>query len=122
MVELKLEPNELTAVIEALHDGILRRLRWTTIDHPQYKVWRTLEIETVQIVIDNFVSSYGKALMVYREADFTKSPTFNDKFMLPDEVWDLLNGITIATSWDDVPVHDIHLKDCTVCGLIQGVP
>jgi hypothetical protein len=122
VVELKLEPNELTAVIEGLHDGILRRLRWTSIKHPQYSTWRTLDIETVQIVLDNFVSAYSKALMLYREAPFEKSPTFNDKFMLPDEVWDLLNGVTVASSWDDVPTHDIHTKDCTVCGLIQGVP
>lgn len=117
---LVLAPEELAGVIEALHDGILRRLRWSTYKSLEYTKWRQLELETVQIVIDGFVAAYTKAVMLYREQEF-KYNKFEDQFIFGDEVWDLLADITTAKTWDEVPFHPVHApKDCVVCATIFG--
>jgi len=123
MVDLTLGPAELAATIEALHDAILRRVRWTTVEHDQFQTWRSLELETVQAVLDNLVSAYTKAIMLYRESDFAKSQSFESTFLLKPEVWELLNDVTVATTWTDVPTHPVHsyADRCPVCGSIAGI-
>lgn len=123
-LKLQLTPSELTSVIEGLHDAILRRLRWSAIEHPSYGTWRSLDIETVQTVIDTLVSSYTKAMMLYREGDFPKVSAFESKFLLHEDVWEMLSVVTIADSWDDIPYHDIHLieDNCPICGAIAALP
>jgi len=119
-LSLDLEPEELAGVIEALHDGILRRMRWSTYKSPEYAQWRRLELETVQIVIDGFIAAYTKAVMLYREQKFRYN-LFEDKFVFHQEVWDLLAEITTANSWDSVPYHNVHMpEDCIVCATIFG--
>jgi hypothetical protein len=122
-IPLNLEPAQLAGVIEAVHDAILRRVRWSTVEASQYQTWRRLDIETVQVVIGNLKGAYAEALMVYQEADFMKSPEFATTFMLPDEVWDLLDTILHAESWEEVPTHPIHsiADNCPVCGAISKV-
>lgn len=123
-VLLKLSPAQLAGVIEALHDAVLRRVRWSTVPNSDYQTWRTLPLTTVQTVVDNMVSAYVESLMVFQEADFAKSESFADRFTLQSEVFDLLAAITAAETWDDVPTHDIHrISDgCPICGAISGIP
>jgi hypothetical protein len=126
LVSLKLRPSELAGVIEALHDGVLRRLRWSTVDAPEFQTWRKQNIELVQIVLDTMIAAYTKAVMTFREEREKEqgfATEFEDEFSFPDEVWDLLTAITTATSWDEVPIHPIHMpkEKCTICGTISGV-
>ena len=110
---LNLSVAELASLIEALHDAILRRLRWCV--SPDFQHWRNLEIETVQAVMNSLVSTYTKAMMVWGESDFYKSKMFEDTFTMSDEIWDLLADITKATDWNGVPYHENHLRDCDFC-------
>ena len=125
-ITLELTPSELAGVIEALHDGVLRRLRWSTVDDPRFQTWRTLDVEVVQMVIDAMLAAYTKAVMTFREAREVVSGVateFEDSFSFKTEVWDLLADITKAKSWDDMPIHPIHAHSdkCPVCGSISGV-
>ena len=125
-ISLELTPSELAGVIEGLHDGVLRRLRWSTIDDERYSTWRKLDIRVVQAVINAMLAAYTKAVMTFREARSKVSGVatdFEDSFSFRDEVWDLLAAITKAESWDDMPTHPIHIPsdNCPVCGSISGV-
>ncbi len=120
MENLELLPQELTSVIEALRDGILRRLRWCT--SPQFTIWRQLDIKTVQTVMDSMLSAYTKAMMQYREGDFLKAEQFDEAYSMSDEMWEMLSKVTIAETWDDVPLHEHHnLGKCTICDAINGI-
>jgi hypothetical protein len=46
---------ELASTIEALHDAILRRMKWCTSS--EYTHWRNLQLDTVQSVVDSLVSA-----------------------------------------------------------------
>jgi hypothetical protein len=125
-IQLELTPSELAGVIEGLHDGILRRLRWSTIEDERYAKWRTLDIAIVQAVMDAMLAAYTKSVMTFREARGKVSGVatdFEDNFSFKQEVWDLLASITIAESWDDMPTHPIHdyMDKCPVCGSIAGI-
>jgi hypothetical protein len=125
-ISLELTPSELAGVIEGLHDGVLRRLRWSTVEDPRFQTWRQLDIQVVQMVIDAMLAAYTKAVMTFREAREEVSGVateFEDSFSFKPEVWDLLADITKAESWDDMPTHPIHtrLDNCPVCGAISGV-
>jgi hypothetical protein len=119
-VGLTLTPQELTSTIEALHDGLLRRTRWAT--SPDFLHWRNLDIGIAQIVIDSMTSSYTKAMMVYRETDMAKLPEYEEAFLLPDDVFDMLAEITKATSWDQVPYHRFHKSGCNFCDKMPMIP
>ncbi len=115
-ISLELRPDELAGVIEALYDGILRRLRWSVYTDNDFKLWKSLELSIVQQVIDNFISAYSNAVMVYRDAGFRNADKFENLFVFKDEVWSLLADITTAETWDDIPKHAVHSPEsCDVC-------
>lgn len=120
-IKLELEPQEVASIIEALHDGILRRLAWTT--STSQKQWRGLPILTVQLVMDSMLSSYAKAVMSFRETeDIQKDERFEGAFSFNEEVWDMLDQITKAKTWDDVELHPFHSEkgECAACDNIYG--
>ena len=125
-ITLELRPSEIAGVIECLHDGILRRLRWSTIEHPGFASWRSQDIAIVQLVLDSMLAAYSKAVMTFREVRekaVGEATEFEVEFSFPDEVWDLLTAITTADSWNEVPTHEVHgaKENCTVCGAINGI-
>jgi len=106
--------------VEALHDGILRRVMWSTSTHSIG--WRSLDFAIAQKVLDNMVSAYVKAVMLCREEGLGVDVQFVDEFSYPQEVWDILDSITTASSWGDVAIHDFHEKPgiCPVCDTVYG--
>jgi hypothetical protein len=120
-VSLEVSPDELASIIEALHDGVLRRIRWTSYADQGFEKWKKLDLEIVQQVINGMFSAYTKGVMTYRDADFTNRASFEDAFLWPDEVFDLLYGILDAESWDSVPNHRVHKPaECKVCYTVFG--
>lgn len=112
---MPLSPQELASTVEALHDAVLRRLSWSVFKDFEDS-WRDmLSLDNAQTIIDTLVSSYVKGMMAFQEASFDKSPTYIDMFSMPDEIWDLLAGITTATEWDEVPYHKRHTTGCVAC-------
>lgn len=112
---MPLNPHELASTVEALHDAVLRRLSWSVLKDFE-KSWRDLiSLKDAKTIIDSLVSSYGKSMMTFKEADFLKSPDYDSMFSMPDEVWDLLASLTTAETWDEVPFHTEHNEGCPVC-------
>lgn len=114
--DLVLTPGELAATVEALHDAVLRRIGWAI--NPT--TWRKLDLIIAQAVIDSLISAYSQAMMVYREADFAKLPEFEVEFEFSQEVFEILNMFTLATSWDEVPLHDYD--GCDLCKKLPRMP
>jgi len=114
--DLILTPGELAATIEALHDAVLRRIGWAINPTP----WRELDLSIAQEVINSLVSSYTRAMMVYRESDFVKLAEFEVEFRFSPEVFDILNAFTLATSWDQVPMHSYD--GCDLCLKLPRMP
>ena len=112
-IDLILESGELTATIEALHDAILRRIRWSV--SPQFTTWRRLDIRTAQLVINAMISAYTKAMMTYRDSDIAKHEQFEERFIFSTEIFDLLNDFTVAERWEDLPFHEDHEDGCAIC-------
>jgi len=120
-VALNVTPNELAGVIEALHDGVLRRIRWTVFSDQNFERWRSLDLGTVQTVIENMVSGYTTAVMTYRDAGFKNRAAFETAFLWPDEIFEIISGILQAESWDEVEKHPVHSPEsCKVCCTIFG--
>ena len=99
-IDLTLSPQELAAVIEALYDTTLKRLRWTL--DPTRAHWRHLDWLIVQDVINDLVQAYTKAMMVFREkvgdeAYEGEEGKFVEVFAFTDEVWDMLTVVAFRT-------------------------
>lgn len=119
-MNLEVTPSELTGIIDAAHDAILKRLKWSIYPNPEYSNWQTLDIEVLQTVLDGMVAAYTKASMLHREQPST-STQFEEAFKFPPEIWDLLAAVTTAKTWDDIPKHAIHSPEaCKVCCALQG--
>ncbi len=116
---LILTPGELAATVEALHDAVLRRIGWS-ISHEVS--WRSLDLVIAQEVINLLISSYTKAMMVYREEDFGKLAEFEVEFGFDDTIWDLLANFTKASDWSEVPLHEFHGQGCALCEKIPMMP
>ena len=113
-VDLTLAPEELAATVEALHDTLLRRLKWTV--YPGHSHWKSLDWQVAHDVLDQLVQAYTKAMMTFRSMEVPQGiePTFDDVFGLPVEIWELLNQVSLADSWEKAPVHT-RSEDCKVC-------
>jgi hypothetical protein len=115
-VELILTPYELAATVEALHDTLLRRLKWTI--YPGHTHWQKLDWDVAHDVIDQLGQAYTKAMMTFRTMDVPQgvADEFFPTFALSDEIWDLLNDVSMAQSWEEAPSHSRHdPKECSVC-------
>ena len=114
-MQLNVSDQEVASLIEALYDGLLRRTAWSLADHPSG--WRSLDLSIAQKVTDSMMSAYINIVMTYREADIERDPAFDSAFTFGEEVMDMLHLITVADSWDDIPVHQPHTKagECAMC-------
>ena len=120
-VNLEIAPDELAGIIEALHDGVLRRVRWTVYSDQNFEKWRELDIKVVQQVMNGMTGAYAKAVMVYRDAQFKNQGSFEAAFLWPDEVFDVIYEIIDAESWEDLKLHPVHSPEaCKVCCAVFG--
>jgi hypothetical protein len=120
-VALEVLPEELAGIIEALHDGVLRRIRWTCYADHDFAGWKGLDIGIVQTVMSAMQNAYVKSVMTYRDADYKNRGSFEAAFLWPDEVFEILDEIMTAQSWDEVPKHPVHDPvSCKVCCTVFG--
>lgn len=118
-INLVLTPGELTATIEALHDAVLRRIRWSIT--PEFP-YRRLDITIAQDVINAMIAAYTAALMEYRTGEFAKLEAFEERFTFPKDIWDILAEFTKANKWSQVSVHPPHTSGCDLCEVLLGTP
>jgi len=101
---IKMTPNQLAYMIEAFHDFILERLRWTL--SKDYVQWRDeIEFEVPQSVVGDVVTMYGFCLQSYRaNVQIEPSKDFLTLVSFTENEWDMLNTLDAAKSWNDLPV------------------
>ena len=119
-MDLRVSNQEVASIIEALYDGVLRRIAWSMSDHPSG--WRSLDLTIAQTVMDSMMAAYVNIVMTYRESDIERDQAFDAAFTFNDEVMDMLHLITVTKEWDDIPVHAPHNKagECALCDEIFG--
>lgn len=108
--------SELCSTIDALRSAMCNRTAWSL--NPSHPI-RVNDFEDVQIVIGDMVSSYAKSLMVLKEHNGAV-PEFYDYFNLTPEIWDMLNTISMANEWSDLPEHSLSCK-CVLCNQLADI-
>ena len=115
--ELKVSMEEAAFLVEALHDAIIRRIHWSI--SPDFDEWRKgVPIEIIQGVINSMVGMYGVSLQALKEKSelpdsYVASMSFQPMF------WDLINDVTLAKEWHDLPFHNPHENSCVICQTIE---
>lgn len=98
---LMVTPQELASIVLGLYHEIIERCLWALSEGH----WlRSRPIESVQNVVNPLVSGYQKAMLLIRELEDRLDPDYIPAHSLSDEQWRLLDKITTATSWKDIPL------------------
>ncbi len=114
MNTIELTGEEVSLLIETTTDALYQRVRWS-IGHKGK--WQTLPFDQVQMYLTALSTLHTKAWMVLRDFGDIDS-AFTDAFMIPDIVWDLIDEITKATSWENTPSHLHSATLCKTCRVL----
>lgn len=120
---LTLDVYELCALIEALYDGLLNRIKWTVRRNVRRTPdgWASVDWETAQSCIDQLAGCYTKAMLALKAVpDIDLDPDFERTFTPPPQLWEILNQISMARGWEQAPEHEIH-SNCPVCYQLEQV-
>ncbi len=103
--DLNLTPKELASTVQALFHEIHDRLIWAMQEGHWY---RQTSLDDAQSVLNAMVSAYQKALILIRaisEEDdkIVLDADFMDTFTFPPEVWKVLDSMTLAETWQQIP-------------------
>ncbi len=112
---IQLNPGEVVAVTEAVHDALVRRVWWST--HPDSPFRHTCPLDAAQEVIDQLINSFFMLRNLLQENEVELHPDFMGMIHLSEEFMDLVARVTLADEWKDVPTHEDHEDedDCKVC-------
>ena len=114
--KIDLTPEEASLLIETTLDALYKRVRWS-VGHEG--AWRSLKIGDVQTYLSALSTLHMKGWMILRDIDSDIIPEFEKAFMIPDNVWDLIDEITSAADWEQVPQHLHSPTLCRVCRVIN---
>lgn len=103
-LDLSLTPQELLSTVQALFHEIHDRMIWAMQEGHWY---RQTPLEDAQTVLNAMVSAHQKALILVQElAEDDKiklDADFMDTFTFPPEVWKVLDSMTLADTWQQIP-------------------
>ncbi len=116
MNTIELSGEEASLLIEATTDALYQRVRWS-IGHKGK--WQSLPFDQVQMYLRALSTLHTKAWMVLRDIDADINQDYIDAFMIPEIVWDLIDEITSAVAWENVPKHLHSQTLCQICRLIS---
>jgi hypothetical protein len=117
-IDLQFSHHETAYLIEALHDAIIRRVKWVV--DPEMEAWRQkVDLPIIQHVINAMVQMYGVALQTFRDSGAVVHADFVSMMEFPSEFWDQINSITLADNWSEVTYHAEHGDNCPVCVTIE---
>jgi hypothetical protein len=117
-LELTLTGGEVATLIEASHDALYKRLQWTVREGSN---WRDLDILYAGQMVTDLVQAHTKLYLAFRELGHLHDE-FEKAFMITDDVYELIDTITDANSWDQVPTHRHAESLCQLCRKIGRVP
>ena len=101
ILTLEVTAQELASLILAMYHEIIERTLWA-LDEGHWL--RSRDIEDVQLVVNPMVTGYLKALNLIRTIEDQVDPSFFEVHQITDEQWKILDKITTADSWEDVPL------------------
>lgn len=116
MNTIELTGEEASLLIETTTDALYRRVLWSIGFEGK---WRALPLEDVQNYLGALSTLHTKAWMVLRDLDSGILDDFEKAFMIPDIVWDLIDEITVAHEWKDVPRHQHSPSLCQACRVLS---
>lgn len=115
---LTLTGGEIATLIEATVDALYKRLQWSV---RRESVWRTLPIAYAGQMVRDLEQAHAKLYIAFREFGHLHDE-FEKAFIIPDPVYDLIDSIKDATSWDEIEPH-LHAPSlCKVCKVIHRSP
>lgn len=113
-LNLTVDAYELASIIRSLCTSIYNETYWSiSPNHP----WRKMRFEAAKRIINDATQAYVKAMMVINElADEHPdlvAESFFEAYNIPQEVWDVIDTVVDAASWEQVPVH--RHGNCKAC-------
>ena len=118
MNSIDLSGEEASLLVETTLDALYRRVRWS-IGHDGQ--WRSLDFEEVKMYISALYTLHMKGWMILRDTGEVIAE-FEKAFMIPDDVWEVIDSITAAATWGDVPQHLHSPSLCRVCRTLTQHP
>lgn len=101
IMNLEVTAQELASLILAMYHEIIERCLWALEEGH----WlRSRDIEDVQSVVNPMVTGYLKAVNLIRTIEDQVDPSFFEVHQISAEQWALLDAITMADSWEDIPL------------------
>lgn len=125
-VDVSYTQYEAASIIEAIHDSLFRKVRWTI--SPAHEHWHALDFQIVKSSIDSLATAYTQTYMAFRQSidDLDDgediSPDFEEAFIVPNEVWSVIDQITISDTWDEVEIHYHGESLCQACKELSRTP
>lgn len=116
--EMRMSPSEICATVQALYDALMARVKWSVWRETRHGHWPTLEWETAQGQMVHLSGAYMEAMSAANKLE-DLHPEFVGLFMPPPELWEMVNGLIMATSWDEAPTHGQH-DNCDVCSRLRA--
>lgn len=110
---LTLGAGEAIATLEAIHDVLIRRVRWSTDPDPVFR--ENCPLDAAQEVINGLITAYFTVLNTLRDNGINVHPEFLPMIHLSETFMDLIARITLADSWDQLDIHPEHDEECEVC-------
>ncbi len=117
-LELTLTGSEVATLIEASMDALYKRLYWSvTIGHR----WRDIDLGYAAKMIEDLQLAHTKLYLSFRELGHLHDE-FDEAFTVPDDVYELIDQIEKAASWDDIPTHRHNRSLCKLCKTLTRAP
>lgn len=117
-LNIGLTAGEVASLIEATVDSIYKRLQWSI--RPDSN-WRDLELGYAQQMLGDMEQAHGKLYLNFRELGQVHD-AFEDAFTFSDEVYELIDNVLDASSWEEIEPHDHAPATCKVCRELQRIP
>lgn len=113
-IEISLTQYEAASIIEAIHDSLFRKVRWTI--NPNYDEWHKLDFTVVKASIDSLATAYLQIYMAFRQSIEEEheeiDAAYEKAFIITDEAWKVIDQIRNSNDWSQV---DRHLHSETLC-------
>lgn len=124
-ITLSFNQYEAAGLIEATHDSLFRKVRWTI--SPAYEEWHRVDFGIVKASIDALSTAYLQLYMAFRQSiddlDEEKiDPSFEESFVIGPEAWEVIDQIRSSDDWDQVERHLHGESLCRACRDINRIP
>ena len=117
-IDISLDEHQLAATVEATHDALIKRVRWTVTRESQ--AWNDLDFPTVKACVAQLAEAYTTFMFAARDVPDSFHSEFYNMFSVDSDMWNIINAITYGKGWENVPIHP-HMPGhpsrpaCSVC-------